>query len=100
MAETRDQSTNCNWYNAQDEISTSINHSAAGALFTDWRLPTKNELNLLYMRRNNVGGFAINFYWSSTQNEDEEAWRQGFFTGRQSSSSKTERSNVRAVRAF
>ena len=48
IAETIDQSTASTWYSAQNNISTIANHSVAGQKFTDWRLPTRNELDLLY----------------------------------------------------
>ena len=102
IAETQDQSSSCSWYDAQNVISTSANHSATGALFTDWRLPTKNELSLLYSQKvaGTVGGFAGNYYWSSTEYDYDEAWFQGFSSDYQDSYLKTNTFFVRAIRAF
>ena len=65
-----------------------------------WRLPTKDELNLLYENKEKIGGFANVFYWSSTEYDDYGAWGQGFSFGNQYYGSKSATSFVRAVRAF
>ena len=64
-----------------------------------WRLPTKDELNMLYKNKKEIGDFAINFYWSSTEFEFNNAWKQGFIYGTQYYASKTNDYYVRAVRA-
>ena len=48
----------------------------------------------------NVGGFAFNFYWSSTEYIDYGAWLQGFNDGSQFPSDKVYDFFVRSVRAF
>lgn len=79
IAETVDQSQGCDWRDAQDVISINANHSSAGKEFTDWRLPTKNELSLMYLQNAKIGGFANTFYWSSTElNDFYKAWVQLF----------------------
>ena len=105
IAETQDQSSSCSWYDAQDIISTSSNHSTAGKLFTDWRLPTKNELNLLYSQKSLVGSFSTNGYWSSSEDGRtsqgyEIGWLQVFNNGTQTSSYKNLTYYVRAIRSF
>jgi hypothetical protein len=100
VAETHDQSTSSSWYDAQDNISNQANHSTNGKKFTDWRLPTKHELNLMYIARTSIGGFAGNFYWSSTDASYGFAWVQSFTNGSKSSRNKNNKVLVRAVRAF
>jgi hypothetical protein len=100
VAETQDQSTSNDWYTAQDIISNPANHSVDGQKFRDWRMPTKFELNEMYLQKVAIGGFATNFYWSSTELEFNYAWLQRFFDGFQSYDSKTNAYYVRAVRAF
>ena len=34
--------------------------------FTDWRLPTMDELLRMYANRNSIGGFGTSDYWSNT----------------------------------
>ena len=68
--------------------------------FSDWRLPTKDELNMMYLKESEIGGFASNFYWSSTEANYGNAWRQGFRSGVQDKISFNATFRVRAVRAF
>ena len=68
--------------------------------FTDWYLPSKDELNLLYAQKARVGGFASNYYWSSTEIDAYDACFQNFLYGAQFSSGKGSTLPVRAVRTF
>ena len=76
--------------------------------YSDWFLPSKDELNEMYLNigqgnalgLGNIGGFAGNYYWSSTEYGDVFAWRQNFFDGLQANYYKNDNLNVRAVRAF
>jgi len=64
------------WFEAHDLLSNPSNHDADGKEFSDWRLPTKKELNLMYVVYNNGGGASLNpiYYWSSTENDNSNAW--------------------------
>ena len=69
--------------------------------YSDWYLPSKDELNQLYVNRVAIGGFADNFYWSSTESNNYHAWGQLFFNGNQDGNWKyIYWVYVRAVRAF
>jgi hypothetical protein len=37
--------------------------------YTDWRLPTRDELSFMYLnlKRKNLGDFSDDTYWSSTE---------------------------------
>jgi hypothetical protein len=100
VAETQDQSTSTTWYDAEDKISDKANHSTNGKKFTDWRLPTKHELNLMYSVKGSIGGFASYYYWSSTELGSNLAWYQYFYDGYQYYGDKGLTYYVRAVRAF
>jgi hypothetical protein len=52
-----------------------------GITFGDWYLPSKYELNLLYLQRAAVGGFIDDYYWSSTEYDYSSAWYQDFTEG-------------------
>ena len=82
------------------EMSWDKAKKACANLGDGWRLPTKDELNLIYENKNVVGGFAYNFYWSSTEDGSYNAWNQGFNTGFQVSNDKLGTGYVRAVRAL
>ena len=81
-----------------------------GAVAGDWYLPSKGELNQLYVNKALLGGFATGayltgIYWSSSEYDFGNAWYQLFSNGIQewNSGVPTNESNlfhVRAVRAF
>ncbi len=48
----------------------------------------------------NVGDFAFNYYWSSTEYDGTIALLQGFGPGSQGGDDKTNTFYVRAIRAF
>ncbi|MDC0459338.1 DUF1566 domain-containing protein [Crocinitomicaceae bacterium] len=100
VAETQDQGT-ATWYEAQNLISNPSNHSVNGQKFRDWRLPTKYELNEMYLQQLAVGGFAVSYYWSSTEIDISTAWIQDFGNGFQYNYGKNGfYPSVRSVRAF
>ena len=74
--------------------------TVSGVTYGDWYLPSKYELNLLYLRKTAVGGFASGYYWSSTEFNINLAWLQVFGDGSQSYTYKDLTLYVRAVRAF
>jgi hypothetical protein len=68
--------------------------------FHDWRLPTIDELNLLYENKNLVGSFVRFSYWSSTEYAEHFAWFQNFHNGNRDNDFKDNTCYVRAIRAF
>ena len=69
--------------------------------YSDWYLPSKNELNALYTNKDAIGGFdEFAFYWSSSQSSSTEAWYQEFFNGTQFTDPKDLEVKVRAIRSF
>jgi hypothetical protein len=98
----QDQGTS-NWYEANDLLSNPSNHDADGKEFSDWRLPTKRELNLMqgvYDDGNTISLSNASNYWSSTEFEYRFAWFQFFANGNQNFLFKDDTGLVRAVRAF
>jgi len=77
-----------------------IARSYSGGGFTDWYLPSKDELNKLYINRLAIGGFASAGYWSSSEYGASSAWYQDFYSGFQGNEYKGNTCRVRAVRAF
>jgi len=71
--------------------------------YSDWFLPSKYELNILYQNRNLIGGFFTmdeTSYWSSSEDLSYDAWCQQFTNGNQSYGYKSDAHRVRAIRAF
>jgi len=68
------------------------------ALGDGWRLPTKDELNQMYLEQENIGGFGAYYYWSSSEYDADNAWNQYFSNGNQSSYNKDFNFRVRPVR--
>ncbi|HHT0594822.1 TPA: hypothetical protein ACTXXA_002984, partial [Legionella anisa] len=74
---------------------------ASDTCYADWYLPSKFELNQLFLQKNTVGNFLADNYWSSTEVGSGAAWSQQFGSGVQGPDNKTFDSNpVRCVRAF
>ena len=78
------------------EIARSYN----GGGYFDWHLPSKEELNQLYLNKSLIGGFHNFFYWSSTEFDKNSAWIQFFSNGVKFSCLKSGTYYVRAVRRF
>jgi hypothetical protein len=70
--------------------------------YSDWFLPSKDELNLMYtnLKVTGFGGFTEYYYWSSSEPNASTAWVQVFSDGHQGSRGKSNGERVRAVRAF
>jgi len=80
--------------------AASIARDYNGGGYTDWYLPSRDELNQLFEHRNAIGGFTNYYYWSSTEDDYYDAWEQDFSTGYQNVYDKGYTIDVRAVRAF
>ena len=69
---------------------------------SDWHLPSKDELNKLYLRKadGTVTGFMNDIYWSSSEATKTHAQNQNFTDGTTSTTGKLGEIYVRPVRAF
>ena len=63
--------------------AASIARDYNGGGYTDWFLPSKDELNQLYENKNAIGGFGDDYYifWSSTEYGSANAWFMYFDNG-------------------
>ena len=138
IAAVQDQSSGIRWYNGSyvttEATSTALGTGATntttiisvqgatetsyaaglaraytGGGYTDWFLPSKDELNKMYLNRatinttaasNSGSDFGNSYYWSSTEIGSNNAWFQYFNSGGQYSHDKSNAYSVRAVRAF
>lgn len=86
------------------DFAAGIARNYTGGGYTDWYLPSKDELGQLYVNlkdnNDNVGGFAADYYWSSSEYSATHAWIQLFGNSVQLIYNKVIDNRVRAVRAF
>lgn len=68
--------------------------------FVGWKLPSKDELNIIYQNRKYLGNYAKGGYWSSTEEGKNSAISQNFANGNIGKSNKSSAMAVRAVRPF
>ncbi len=85
--------------NLADEYSVKVNDVE----YADWFLPSKGELNQMYLNKSAIGGLSPGLYWSSSERGSEFAWEQffgDFGGGSQDFNLKFHEIFVRPVRAF
>jgi hypothetical protein len=129
IAATSDQSSGIRWYNGSNTTTgatgtaigtglantntiitsqgaTATSYAAelarayTGGGYSDWYLPSKDELNKLYLNRVAIGGFPGTNYWSSTEHDNANARHQDVSSGVQNYDTKNNAYYVRAIRAF
>ncbi|HYF31682.1 MAG TPA: DUF1566 domain-containing protein [Chitinophagaceae bacterium] len=135
IAAPSDQSAGVQWSNGNDSVRTDATGSQVGTgkanteaivnllgpgnyaaklceqlvidTYSDWYLPSRDELNLLYQQKNKIGGFADDYYWSSTdllgQPRANYAANQNFTDGSVKFNGdmfKSSPNRVRAIRSF
>lgn len=73
-----------------------------GVAYDDWFMPSKDELNQMYMNfyLQELGDFSDDIYWSSSEYNAISAWQQYFEFGNQGSGYLDSYERVRPVRAF
>ena len=90
-------------------ICNELQITEGGKTYSDWYLPSKEELNLMYQNRatidatagaNGGSNFANAMYWSSVEYNSDRAWSHFFGTDVQDHQGKGVPGMVRAVRAF
>ena len=76
--------------------------TVGGVVYGDWFLPSKGELNQMYVNRVAIGGFSDGDYWSSSESDATNPWGQDFGTGVQflTGRGKANPGFMRPVRAF
>jgi hypothetical protein len=103
---------NCSPYMPGKDLAVNlvINYSLNG--YRDWFLPSKDELNELYLQRASVpnldtGAYGRPYYWTSSESTGNGAWHEHYFAGVQHFGNgdqlydqKATPLRVRAVRAF
>jgi hypothetical protein len=68
--------------------------------YSDWVLPSLDELTKLYLNRNSIGGFSTGYYWSSSEYPITYAWAVNFTAGGSAALDKFATCRIRAIRYF
>jgi hypothetical protein len=93
----------------QSDYAAGLARAYTGGEYTDWFLPSKDELHKMYLKRTTINAtalandgsiFATLLYWSSTEYGNSWGVVQRFDSNNFSYSDKGYSYNVRAVRAF
>lgn len=128
IAASADQSTAIQWYNGSffytyvystalgtgnSNTSSVVSLQGAGSYaaqlcydlslngYSDWFLPSKDEMDKLFLNRNEIGGFNPNgSYWTSSDLGPTQAYAKLFFLGTFDGIFKDRTLFVRAVRYF
>jgi hypothetical protein len=122
-----DQSTGIQWYNGSytttaatatalgtgnDNTATIVANQGTGNYaaklcsdlvlngYSDWFLPSKDELTKIYLNRIAIGGFTAFYYWSSSEYSNNNAWYFKCSDGYAPNTTKDNALYVRAVRTF
>lgn len=79
-----------------------LDHQPTSDCFAGWYLPSLYELNLIQtnLQSQGLGNFSSDYYWSSTEINDEKVWAVNWGTGKQESRDKGDEASIRPIRAF
>lgn len=95
------QKEDLGWVSWETAMLMCTNSTVAG--YTDWRLPTIDELMVLYNNRDYIGGFKnsySSYYWSSTMSSVDYASCIRFYSGAVDMDYTGNSNYVRAVRSI
>jgi hypothetical protein len=84
---------------SQAGIAARLCNNLVESGYSDWYLPSKDELDKLYLNRVAIG-FVATPYWSSTENNILEAVALNFFNNTSFNANKILTYGVRAIRSF
>jgi len=96
IAQSQDAYCNSDWNSAIAVNTLTVNN------YNDWFLPSRDQLNKLWINRFTIGGLDGNYYWSSTD-QNNDAYLQNFRNGNGNDAflyGKSFPCCVRAIRTF
>jgi len=84
-----------------DTFAAGLGRSYNGGGYTDWYLPSRDELYKLYQYKTSIDGLDnTNTYWTSSESDADEAMSQNFSSPSSLAGTKNLPGRVRAVRSF
>ncbi|MHB1485400.1 MAG: Lcl C-terminal domain-containing protein [Saccharofermentanales bacterium] len=88
--------------NGPGDYASGLAYAYRGGDNTDWYLPSKDELNKLYINRAAIGGFSLVCYWSSSELSASHGIYQSFGASGDwfAEYKNADAHSVRAVRSF
>jgi len=95
MVQKNDISAGTSWDNAFSLCAA----STVGG-YSDWRLPTRGELQALYNNRTTIGGFSTTWYWTGESYNNSYLYALDFGSGTIDYQSSSSSYRVRAVRTL
>ena len=82
-------------------IAASLCNDLTSGGYSDWYLPSKDELYKLYLNQGLIGGFSSAEYWSSTEESGYNAFVVNFGSGNMTGKAKVDAVKPsRAIRSF
>jgi len=107
IAANQDLPSTYSFNDAQTAVKNSANYDAAGQAYSDWRVPTSNEIDVLFQHKELINATGT-FYWTSSFSSKAYAWLEVFqypglpsFSGyRGPDADRTYHAAVRPVRSF
>jgi hypothetical protein len=93
---------------SDDNTAAKLARNDYSNVLREWYLPSLGELSAMYMAIGqganpphwNLGGFANKVYWSSTQDDNNNAWFVNFSDSSQAIPDKNSVLNIRPIRSF
>ncbi|MDR0706730.1 MAG: DUF1566 domain-containing protein [Treponema sp.] len=87
-------------YTWEEAVRAAKNYRGGG--YSDWYLPSKEELNFIYMnlQKSGIQNLGSDWYWSSSQDGTILRGIQNFSSGNQGGTEKNKTYSVRAARSF
>ena len=80
--------------------AAAVVRSATHGGYSDWFLPSRDELNEIVVQKGVIGGFAAGYYWSSSESDASTAWQYNVGVGNRFDEYKVLEFRVRAARRF
>ncbi len=83
-----------------NNYAAGVARAYSGGGYSDWYLPSFDELQKLYTNKGAIGGFVDYYYWTSTETSATMVYERRFGAGASAQTTKDQLFRVRAIRKF